>query len=49
MRPTKIIETSERRNSGLHSADFYSIQKQIGSIPFGYLLSSGLQHSNFDN
>jgi hypothetical protein len=48
MRPTKIIETSERRNSGLHSADFYSIQKQIGSIPFGNLLSSGLQHSNFE-
>jgi len=27
MRPTKIIETFERRNSGLHSADFHSIQK----------------------
>jgi len=49
MRTTKFIETSERRNSGLHSADFYSIQKQIGSIPFGNLLSSGLQHSNFEN
>jgi len=49
MRPTKIVETSERRNSGLHSADFYSIQKQIGSIPFGNLLSSGFQDSNSEN